>query len=192
MKPQFYEKSFETQFFCKYARIQKALLNAIAESYLQGVSTAMSRRSSHTGIDQLSLSVSRIARDLDYQVMGRIFRPIEQVFPYLFVDASYCYTVRDGPRYVLKALLMSAGVWNDVCHEINGARIVAFENKAFWSGFFDYLKERGLIDVQLVISDDHQEIQTAVATAFLGASWQICGVHRNFVIILNFHRIPAS
>ena len=38
-KPQFREKPFETQIFGRYARVEKALVNAIAESYLQGVST---------------------------------------------------------------------------------------------------------------------------------------------------------
>ena len=97
-KPQFREKPFETQVFGKYARVEKALVNAIAESYLQGVSTRKVQTIiAHLGIDQLSpSSVSRIARDLDDQVLAFLDRPIEQAFPYLFVDASY-YKVRDGP-----------------------------------------------------------------------------------------------
>ncbi len=86
-------------------------MNAIAESYLQGVSTLkVPSIIGHMGIDQLSpSSISRIARDLDDQVLAFLDRPIEQAFPYLFVDASY-YKVRDGPRYVSKALLVIAGV----------------------------------------------------------------------------------
>ena len=185
-KPQFREKPFETQVFGKYARVEKALVNAIAESYLQGVSTRKVQIIiSHLGIDQLSpSSVSRIAQDLDEQVKAFLNRPIEQAFPYLFVDASY-YKIRDGPRYVSKALLVTAGVRDDGYREILGATIADCENEAFWSGFFDDLKERGLTGVQLVISDGHRGIQTAVSTAFLGASWQMCEVHTTRAILKN-------
>ena len=185
-KPQFREKSFETQVFGKYARVEKVLVNAIVESYLQGVSTRKVQAIiAHLGIDQLSpSSVSRIARDLDDQVVAFLNRPIEQVFPYIFVDASY-YKVRDGPRYVSKALLVTAGVRDDGYREILGATIADCENEAFWSGFFDDLKERGLTGVQLVVSDGHGGIQAAVASAFLGASWQMCEVHTTRAVLRN-------
>ena len=98
-KPQFREFPFETQVFGRYARVEKTLVNAIVESYLQGVSTRKIQEIvSHLGIDQLSpASVSRMAKDLDDQVQAFLLRPIEQAIPYLFVDASY-YKVRDGAR----------------------------------------------------------------------------------------------
>jgi len=183
-KPQFRERPFETKVFGRYARVEKALVNAIAESYLQGVSTRkVEAIISHLGIDQLSpSSVSRIAQDLDHEVHEFLTRPIEQPIPYLFLDASY-YTVRDGPRYVSKALLVTAGVRNDGYREVLGATIADCENEAFWSGFFDDLKERGLQGVQLVVSDGHRGIQAAVATAFLGASWQMCLVHTTRAVL---------
>lgn len=196
-KPQFREKSFETQVFGKYSRVEKALVNAIAESYLQGVSTRKVQAIiSHLGIDQLSpSSVSRIAQDLDEQVKAFLNRPIEQAFPYLFVDASY-FKVRDGPRYISKALLVTAGVRDDGYREILGASIVDCENEAFWSGFFDDLTERGLQGVQLVISDGHRGIQAAVASSFIGASWQMCEVHTTRAVLRNiskkYHREIAD
>ena len=123
-KPQFREFSFETQVFGRYARVEKALVNAIVESYLQGVSTRRVQEIvSHLGIDQLSpASVSRMAKDLDDQVQAFLLRPIEQAIPYLFVDASY-YKIRDGARYVTKAVLVVAGVREDGYREILGARV---------------------------------------------------------------------
>ena len=104
-KPQFREFPFETELFGKYARVEKALVNAIAESYLQGVSTKKIQTIvSHLGIEQISpSSVSRISKELDEHVHEFLNRPIESRFPYLFVDASY-FKVRDGMRYVNKAL----------------------------------------------------------------------------------------
>jgi len=64
-------------------------------------------------MEQLSpSSVSRIAHDLDDQAKAFLNLPIEQPIPYLYVDASY-FKVRDGPRYVSKALLVAAGVRKD-------------------------------------------------------------------------------
>ncbi|KUG18919.1 transposase [hydrocarbon metagenome] len=177
-KPQFREVPFETQVFGRYARVEKALVNAIVESYLQGVSTRnVQEIIAHLGIEQLSpASVSRIARDLDEQVQAFLQRPIEQEIPYLFVDASY-YKVRDGVQYVAKAALVVAGIREDGYREILGVRITACENEEFWAGMFEDLQARGLTGVQLVISDGHTGIQKAAETAFLGASWQMCQVH---------------
>jgi transposase-like protein len=185
-KPQFRERPFETKVFGRYARVEKALVNAIAESYLQGVSTRkVEAIIAHLGIDQLSpSSVSRIAQDLDREVQEFLMRPIEHPIRYLFLDASY-YTVRDGPRYVSKALLVTAGVRDDGYREILGATIADCENEAFWSGFFDDLKDRGLRGVQLVISDGHRGIQAAVASSFAGASWQMCQVHTTRAVLRN-------
>lgn len=111
-------------------------------------------------------------------------RPIEQAFPYLFVEASY-YKVRDGPRYLSKALLVTAGVRDDGYREILGASIADCENEAIWPGFFDDLTERGLQGVQLIISDGHHGIQAAVASSFIGASWQMCEVHTTRAVLRN-------
>jgi len=76
-------------------------------------------------------------------VQAFLLRPIEQAIPYLFVDASY-YKVRDGARYVTKAVLVVAGARDDGYREILGARVTDCENEEFWSGLFEDLKERGL------------------------------------------------
>ena len=185
-KPQFRELPFETQVFGRHVRVEKALVNAIVESYLQGVSTRkLQEIVAHLGIEHLSpASVSRMAKDLDDQVQAFLLRPIEQTTPYLFVDASY-YKVRDGARYVTKAVLVVAGVREDGYREILGARIMDFENEAFWSGLFEDLKERGLAEVQLVVSDSHTGIQKAAETAFLSASWQMCSIHCTRAVLRN-------
>ncbi|MDN7025656.1 IS256 family transposase [Methanoculleus sp. FWC-SCC1] len=185
-KPQLRGVPFETAVFGRYARVEKALVNAIAESYLQGVSTRKVQDIvQHLGIEQLSpASVSRMAKDLDEQVQAFLQRPIEQEMPYLFVDASY-YKVREEARYVTKALLVTAGVRDDGFREILGARITDCENEAFWAGVFEDLKERGLAGVQLIISDGHTGIQKAAEAAFLGASWQMCQVHCSRAVLKN-------
>ena len=185
-KPQFRDRSFKSCVFDKYSRVELALTNAIAESYLQGVSTRRIREVvAHLGVERLSAStVSRIAKELDEKVAEFLKRPIERPVPYIYVDASY-FKVRDGGKYVTKAFLIVTGIRDDGYREILGARITDSESEGFWSGFFDELIDRGLKDVKLVVSDGHKGIQSAVQSKFLGASWQMCQVHFSRAVMNN-------
>ncbi len=196
-KPQFREIPFETKIFDKYSRVEKALINAIVESYLQGVSTRRVQDIvSRLGIEYLSASsVSRIAKELDGKVEEFLKRPIEHPIPYLFVDASY-FKVRVDSRYVTKAFLIVMGIRDDGYREILGARVADGEDKLFWSGLFQDLKSRGLSGVKLVISDGHKGIQKAAEESFLGASWQMCHVHLVRAVLRNvakkYHKETAD
>jgi transposase-like protein len=185
-KPQFREIPFQTKVFDRYSRIEKALINAIVESYLQGVSTRRIQDIvSRLGIEELSASsVSRIAKELDEKVEEFLKRPIEHPIHYLFVDASY-FKVRTDSRYVTKAFLVVMGIRDDGYREILGARIADGEDELFWSGLFQDLADRGLSGVKLVISDGHKGIQKAVEKSFLGASWQMCHVHLVRAVLRN-------
>jgi transposase-like protein len=185
-KPQFRDRSFKSCVFDKYSRVELALTNAIAESYLQGVSTRRIREVvAHLGVERLSAStVSRIAKELDEKVAEFLRRPIERPIPYIYVDASY-FKVRDGGKYVTTAFLIVTGIRDDGYREILGARITDSEREGFWSGFFDELIDRGLKDVKLVVSDGHKGIQSAVQSKFLGASWQMCQVHFSRAVMNN-------
>jgi transposase-like protein len=178
LKPQLREIPFETKIFQRYSRTEKALVNAIIESYLQGVSTRKVQDViSHLGISQISPSyVSKVAQELDEQVRSFLESAIDSHIPYLFVDASY-FKVRDGIKYVNKALLVVAGVRTNGYREILGARVADAEHELTWEGIFSDLKDRGLNSVDLVISDGHTGIQSAAEKMFPGSSWQMCHVH---------------
>jgi transposase-like protein len=185
-KPQFREISFATKVFDRYSRVEKSLINAVIESYLQGVSTRRVQDIvSRLGVEDLSASsVSRISRELDGRVEEFLKRPIEHSIPYLFVDASY-FKVRTDSRYITKAFLVVTAVRDDGYREILGARIADGEDELFWTGLFDDLKDRGLSGVKLVVSDGHKGIQKAVEKSFLGASWQMCHVHFTRAVLRN-------
>jgi putative transposase len=185
-KPQFREISFETKVFDRYSRVEKALINAVLESYLQGVSTRRIQDIvSRLDIESLSASsVSRISKELDEKVEEFLKRPIEHPIPYLFVDASY-FKVRTDSRYVTKAFMIVTGVRDDGYREILGARIADGEDELFWSGLFQDLADRGLSGVKLVVSDGHKGIRKAVDKSFLGASWQMCHVHLIRAVLRN-------
>ena len=185
-KPQFREYPFETAVFDRYSRVEKALINAVIESYLQGVSTRRVQDIvSQLGLEDLSASsVSRISKALDEKVEDFLKRPIERHIPYLFVDASY-FKVRTDSRYITKAFLVVTGIRDDGYREILGGRIADGEDELFWSGIFEDLKERGLSGVKQVTSDGHKGIQKAIEKSFLGASWQMCHVHFTRAVLRN-------
>ncbi|AGB49386.1 transposase [Methanomethylovorans hollandica DSM 15978] len=178
LKPQLREIPFQTQVFERYSRTEKALANAIMESYLQGVSTRKIKHIiSQLGIENVSASrVSRITQELDEKVREFISKPIEQGIKYLLVDATY-FNIRDSARYTNKALFVVAGVRKDGYMEILGARIADGEDAMFREDLFTDLKKRGLRGVEMIISDGHKGLQRAVTTSFPGSSWQMCHVH---------------
>ena len=91
-----------------------------------------------------------MAKELDTAVHQFLDRPIEDEIAFLVVDASY-FKVRDGARYVSKALFVVAGIRADGYREILGARIADGEDALLWEGYFDELKARGLHGVRMVI-----------------------------------------
>jgi transposase-like protein len=178
LKPQLREIPFETKVFDRYSRTEKALVNAIIESYLQGVSTRnVETVVSHLGVNQLSASyVSKVGRELDAKVQEFMEKSLDSYYPYLFVDASY-FKVRDETRYVNKALLVIVGIRTDGHREVLGARVADAEHELTWEGMFSDLKEQGLTKVDLIVSDGHTGIQSAAGRMFPGSSWQMCHVH---------------
>jgi putative transposase len=177
-KPQIREFSFKTRVFERYSRVEESVRVAVAESYLEGVSTRkVEKVFSKFGLEHLSASeVSRIAKKLDKSVKDFLDRPIDAPIIYLFVDASY-FKVRTDGRYINKALLSVTGIREDGYREILSATVADSEDEPCWESCFDGLKARGLTGVKLVISDAHKGIQAAVERSFLGASWQMCNVH---------------
>jgi transposase-like protein len=177
-KPQLREISFETCVFDRYDRVEKAVALAIAESYVQGVSTRRVRLiMEQLGITGVSAStVSRICKELDDKVEKFLGRRIDTPCWCLMVDASY-YKVCEDSRYMSKALLIVIGVRVDGYREVLGARIADSEDQSFWEDLFHSLQDRGLDGVRFVVSDGHRGIQNAVQTCFQGASWQMCHVH---------------
>jgi len=120
-------------------------VNAIIESYLQGVSTRnLETVISHLGVNQISASyVSKVRRELDTKVQAFMERPLDSYYPYLFVDVSY-FKVRDETRYINKALLIIVGVRTDGHREVLSARIADAEYELTWESMFSDLIVRGL------------------------------------------------
>src|SRR6476659_9897154 len=161
-------------------RVDQALYAVIMEAYLHGVSTRevddlVRALGVDTGISKSE--VSRICADLDQEVGAFRDRSLaDQQFPYVFLDATYC-KARVNHRVVSQAVVIAAGVRADGWREVLGFAVGDSEDGALWTSFLRSLKARGLSGVQLVISDAHTGLRTAIDAVLIGASWQRCRVH---------------
>jgi putative transposase len=159
-------------------RAERALLAVVQEAYVQGVSTRrVDDLVQALGLTGMSKSqVSRLCAELDAEVARFRGRPLVGPYPYLWLDATYL-KVRQDHRVVSQAVVIAIGVRASGEREILGLDVGPSEDGAFWLQFLRGLVARGLAGVQLVISDAHQGLRSALGAALSGASWQRCRVH---------------
>ncbi len=191
--PQDREGTFSTRLFSRYQRNEKALVLALMEMYVEGVSTRKVKDVTEElcGTSFSKSLVSSLAGRLDSELRVWRERRLEaEAYPYLFVDARY-EKVRVGHRIVSQGVLIVSAVRApDGLREILGVEIADTESEATYQDLFRSLKERGLKGVELVVSDDHEGLKAAVFRHFQGASWQRCQVHysRNLLGVVGYAR----
>ena len=160
-------------------RSEKALVSAVATSYLLGVSTRrMERLVAALGVTGLSKSaVSSMAAELDEQVEAFRTRPLD-TGPYTFLAAdALTMKVREGGRVIKVAAMVATGINAEGYREILGIQLSTAEDGAGWLGFFRDLVARGLTGVGLVTSDAHAGLLEAIGATLPGTSWQRCRTH---------------
>ncbi len=161
-------------------RIDRALFAVVMEAYVHGVSTRkvddlVRSLGLQAGISKSE--VSRICAGLDDDLEAFRTRTLDHIeFPYVFVDATFVKGRVRG-RVVSRAIVVATGVTATGDREVLGVDIGDTENGAFWMAFLRSLRARGLGGVQLVISDHHAGLKTAIGSVMVGAAWQRCRVH---------------
>jgi putative transposase len=188
--PQDREGAFSTQLFARYQRNEKALVLALMEMYVEGVSTRKVREVTEElcGTSFSKSLISELAGSLDSELEAWRSRPLEaEAYPYVFVDARY-EKVRVGGRVVSEGVLVVSAVREDGFREIVAVEVSDTESEATYQELFRSLKGRGLSGVELVVSDDHEGLKAAIRRHFQGASHQRCQVHyaRNLLGMVGF------
>jgi putative transposase len=157
-------------------RSEQALVAVVQQAYVCGVSTRrVDQLVESLGLRVSRSEVSRICAGLDGQVEAFRSRPLEGRYPYVFVDAKV-EKVRDGGRVARKCVVVAHAVHETGRREIIGLDVGEAETEAFWREFLRSLVKRGLVGVQLAISDAHPGLKAALAQV-LGCPWQRCTVH---------------
>ncbi len=168
----FYPQSLE-----KGSRSEKALKLAIAQMYLEGVSTRRVQDITEKlcGYEVSSTQVSLLTQELDEQFEQFRNRPLGEIC-YLIIDAIYL-KIRHSGSVIDMAVLLGYGVNSEGKREIVGASASLSEAEVHWRDFFKNLQSRGMSGLQLIVSDDHAGLQNARKTVFPSVPWQRCQFH---------------
>ena len=176
--PQDREGRFSTRLFERYQRSEKALVAALAEMYVQGVSTRKVKAITEElcGHAFSASAISEINKKLDGELAAFASRRLEEVYPYLIVDARY-EKVREAGVITSQAVLIAIGVDLEGRRNVLGVELANRESSSSWKAFLGSLKSRGLQDVEFVVSDNHEGLKRAIREVLPEAAWQRCYVH---------------
>jgi putative transposase len=177
--PQDRQGRFSTQVFERYQRSEKALVLALAQMYVQGVSTRKVRAITEElcGHGFSASAVSEITVKLDGQLEEFAGRDLGgEEYPYLILDARY-ERVREGGVIRSRAVLVALGINWDGRRCVLGVELANRESASSWREFLLALKGRGLRGVEFVVSDQHEGLRQAISQILPEAVWQRCYVH---------------
>lgn len=169
---------FKTLVFDNYCRSEAALVTAMAEMVVAGVSTAKVGRVMEEicGKAFSKQTVSEACSELDAAVEEFRTRPIESECLFVSVDATYV-KAREGHRVVSKALMIAMALRPDGRKEIVGFAVADREETATWESFLRSLRSRGMSGVRMFTSDAHEGILAALERVFPDVPWQRCQAH---------------
>ena len=176
--PQDRQGRFSTQLFARYQRSEKALVAALVEMYVQGVSTRKIKTITEElcGHEFSASAISEMNVKLDGELERFARRALEVEFPYLILDARY-EKVREEGVIRSRAVLVAIGIDWEGRRQILAVEIANRESTTSWRDLLLSLKQRGLRGVRLAISDDHAGLKRALAEVLPEACWQRCYVH---------------
>src|SRR5919206_152078 len=169
---------FSTELFERYQRSERALVAALAEMYVQGVSTRKVKAITEElcGHSFAASAISAINQRLDTALAQFADCPLAEAFPYLILDARY-EKVREGGIVASQAVLIAVGIAWDGRRQILGVEMANRESQSSWKTFLLGLRERGLSGVELVVADDHAGLRAAIREVLPDAFVQRCHVH---------------
>lgn len=159
-------------------RSERALKVAIAEMYVQGVST---RRVTDIlqqlcGLEVTSMQVSRAAKLLDEELEQWRTRPIAAI-SHLILDARYEKIRHEGSVRSV-AVLLAIGVMAESGKRcVLGVSISLSEAELHWRTFLQSLQTRGLSGLISITSDDHPGLKKALEMVLPAVPWQRCQFH---------------
>jgi putative transposase len=176
--PQDRQGRFRTEVFERYQRSEKALVAAMLEMYVQGVSTRKVKTITEElcGHEFSSSTISRIVQKLDEELERFARRRLEEPYPYLILDARY-EKVREDGAVRSQAVLIAIGINWEGRRNILAVELASRESLSSWKELLAGLRQRSLHGVEFVVSDDHAGLRRAIQEGLPEAVWQRCYVH---------------
>src|ERR1700757_2353085 len=169
---------FSTELFERYQRSERALVAALAEMYVQGVSTRKVKAITEElcGHSFSASSISAMNQGLDASLAQFAGRPLAEAFPYLILDARY-ERVREAGVITSQAVLIAIGIDWDGRRQVLAVELANRESRSSWRDLLLGLKARGLHGVEFVVAEDHAGLRAALREVLAEAAYQRCYVH---------------
>ena len=176
--PQDRQGRFSTEIFERYQRSEKALVAALTQMYIQGVSTRKVTAISEElcGHSFSASAISEINKKLDTELGRFARRELDSEYPYLILDARY-EKLRENGVIRSRAVLVAIGIDWEGRRQVLGVEMANRESATSWKDFLLGLKRRGLRGVVFAVSDDHPGLKRAIMEVLPEAFWQRCYVH---------------
>lgn len=180
---------FEPKIVPKNTRDVSGIEDKIISLYARGLTTREINEQIQDlyGIEVSATMVSNITDQIIPEIKEWQERPLDSVYPILFIDAVH-FSVREENRVVKKAAYIVLGINKDGYKEILGIWIGENESSKFWLGVLNDLKQRGVVDILIMCSDNLTGIKQAIETAYPNTIQQRCIVHmiRNSVKFVSY------
>lgn len=170
---------YEPQILSKYSRSATGIEGKILALYASGMSTRdiAEQVKNLYDVEISSELVSKITDRILPQVTEWQNRPLENTYPFVFLDAIH-YKLRDDHRIVTKAAYVAVGINMDGRKEILGIWVGENESAKYWLGVMNELKSRGVKDIYLFCVDGLTGFREAINAAYPKAHIQRCIIHQ--------------
>ncbi len=170
---------YQTQLFERYHRRQDELDSAIGEMFVKGVSTTKVGQviETLTGSHPSASTVSRVFHTLESEYEQWKHRQLAERYAYAFADGTYFTVIYNGEGCKMPILAVM-GIATTGEREVLAFRIGDRENEQAWKDLLEDLKERGVKEIGLWVSDGNQAMLNAITKQFPTSARQRCVVHK--------------
>jgi putative transposase len=173
------EGEFHSQAFERYCRYEPQVAEGLTQMFVSGTSTTKVGEVAKTlmGVTPSASSVSRLNQSLTEQYEQWRKRSFQHHYRVIYVDGVY-FTVRHGDKCDSTVILTALGVDQEGKREILALRACAEESKDGWGCLLHDLRARGVQQVDLIVTDGHEGILSALREQFPATPRQRCIVHK--------------
>ena len=180
---------FESKIVPKNTRDVSGIEDKILSLYARGLSTRDINEQIQElyGIEVSATMVSNITDQIIPEIREWQARPLDEVYPFVFIDAVH-FSVREDNHIIKKAAYIVLGINSEGFKEVLGIWIGENESAKYWLGVLNELKQRGVKDILVICSDNLSGIKEAINAAYPNTIQQRCIVHmiRNSVKFVNY------
>ena len=185
---------FEPKIVPKNTRDVSGIEDKILSLYAKGLSTRDINEQIQElyGIEVSATMVSNITDQIIPEIREWQARPLDEVYPFVFIDAVH-FSVREDNHIIKKAAYIVLGINSEGFKEVLGIWIGENESAKYWLGVLNELKQRGVKDILILCSDNLTGIKEAINAAYPNTIQQRCIVHmiRNSVKFVSYKDLKA-